>query len=171
MCSFISLWQMYEIWSNVPSFMNIAENGECDASEEKKNYTKKTNKQQTTVKFCGVTFSFSVKFELTWCCMEAQVMASYRTVKYIGLWNKNAYDFILCATSFFHGGAKSTVYGNISSLPGWQFTILQSATWVQAEMQIPECRVKVKQKLVAPSRRWSSHNKLRSSYLNKWLHL
>lgn len=37
--------------------MNIAENGECDASEEKK-YIKKTNKQQTTVKFCGVFFSF-----------------------------------------------------------------------------------------------------------------
>lgn len=44
--------------------MNIAENGEYGASEEKK-YIKKTNKQQTIVKFCGVTFSFSVKLELT----------------------------------------------------------------------------------------------------------
>lgn len=49
----------------MPSFMNIAENGECDASEEKKYFKKKTNKQQTTVKFCGVIFSFSVKRELT----------------------------------------------------------------------------------------------------------
>lgn len=37
--------------------MNTAENRGCDASEEKK-YIKKTNKQQTTVKFCGVIFFF-----------------------------------------------------------------------------------------------------------------